>query len=47
MTKAQWKIIYILTAISLIVNSCALGVSLWSARDLEQRGISIEELLKK
>lgn len=47
MTKLQLHIVSILAIVALLVNLVAFGVTWWCERDLEQRGISIEEILSK
>ena len=47
MTKLQRRIIAVLSVLCLLVTVAAFGSAVWCERDLEQRGISIEELLKK
>ena len=47
MTKFQRRILAILSVLCALVTIAAFGSAVWCERDLEKRGISIEELLKK
>lgn len=45
MTELQKRILYAMTVLCIVVNSCCLGICLWSDYQLEKSGISIEAIL--
>ena len=47
LSKAQVTLLAVMLSMTILTNLVAWGTAVWCERDLAQRGISIEEILKK
>ena len=47
LSKAQVTLLAVMLSMAILANLAAWGSAVWCERDLAQRGISIEEILKK